>query len=92
MTSGEDVIAEIIRADLIDSVMQAGNSQVIVWKANSAEQIEAALSRLGLVPMDDTLGDVVAAYVDGTVVLDDGISVYNPIRALEFVKSGGVLQ
>lgn len=41
---------------------------------------------------DATVGTVVAAYADGSIVLDDGLMTWNPLRALEFVAGGGVLQ
>lgn len=41
---------------------------------------------------DDSPGDVIAAYSDGTIVLDDGVTTENPLRALEFVQQGGKLQ
>lgn len=31
-------------------------------------------------------GDVIAAYDDGTIVLDDGITTWNPERAREFLE------
>jgi len=36
---------------------------------------------------DWTPGDVISAYEDGFIVLDDGTIVYNPIRAREFLKT-----
>lgn len=42
--------------------------------------------------LDDCPGDVIAAYADGTVVLDDGLDVWNPVRALAFIADGGQLQ
>lgn len=41
---------------------------------------------------EDTIGDVIAAYADGTIVLDDSLTIWNPLRALAFVAAGGVLQ
>jgi len=35
--------------------------------------------------MDWSAGDVIAAYEDGTIVLDDGITTWNPIRARAFL-------
>lgn len=40
---------------------------------------------------DDSPGDVIAAYPDGTIVLDDGVTTWNPLRALAFVAEGGLL-
>ncbi len=37
-------------------------------------------------------GDVIAAYEDGTIVLDDGITTWNPARAQAFVTAGGRYQ
>jgi hypothetical protein len=37
---------------------------------------------------DESLGDVIAAYEDGTIVLDDGITTWNPRRAHAFLKGG----
>lgn len=34
---------------------------------------------------DDSPGDVIAAEADGTIVLDDGITTWNPLRALAFL-------
>lgn len=41
---------------------------------------------------EDTVGDVIAAYADGTIMLDDSLTIWNPLRALAFVAAGGVLQ
>lgn len=35
---------------------------------------------------DSTVGDVVAAYADGTCVLDDGLNINSPLRALRYVS------
>lgn len=35
---------------------------------------------------DWTIGDVIAAYPDGTIVLDDGLTTWNDIRAKEFLS------
>lgn len=43
-------------------------------------------------PYDMSPGDVIAAYPDGTIVLDDGITTYNPERARQFLEAGGQLQ
>lgn len=41
-------------------------------------------------PVDDlSPGDVIAAYPDGTIVLDDGITTYNMQRAQEFAAQHG---
>ena len=37
--------------------------------------------------MDDSPGDVIAAYPDGTIVLDDGITTWAPQRALAFLQA-----
>ncbi len=34
---------------------------------------------------DDSLGNVIAAYADGTIMLDDGIMTWNPLRALRWL-------
>ena len=36
---------------------------------------------------DDSPGDVIAAEPDGTIILDDSITTWNPIRALAFVAA-----
>ena len=36
---------------------------------------------------DDSTGDVIAAYDDGTIILDDSITTWNPLRALKFMRS-----
>lgn len=41
---------------------------------------------------DSSPGDVIAAYRDGTIVLDDGITTYNPERARRFIEQGGTYQ
>ena len=38
---------------------------------------------------DWSIGDVIAAYEDGTIVLDDGTTTWNPIRAKEFYDKNG---
>lgn len=38
---------------------------------------------------DWSIGDVIAAYVGGTIVLDDGITTWNDIRAREFFDKYG---
>jgi hypothetical protein len=35
---------------------------------------------------DDSPGDVISASTDGTIVLDDGITTWDPIRATEYFK------
>jgi hypothetical protein len=40
---------------------------------------------------DNSPGDVIAAYADGTIVLDDSVTTWNPLRALAFVAAGGHL-
>lgn len=35
-------------------------------------------------PHDVSPGDVIAAWEDGTIMLDDGVTTYNPLRALRF--------
>jgi hypothetical protein len=42
----------------------------------------------GQVP-DESIGDVIAGYPDGTIVLDDGITTWNPRRAEEFKAKHG---
>jgi hypothetical protein len=45
---------------------------------------------LGDLPAPDlSPGDVIAAYEDGTIILDDGITTYNPERALQFFRDTG---
>ncbi len=34
---------------------------------------------------DDSPGDVITAYADGSILLDDGILTWNPLRALEWI-------
>jgi hypothetical protein len=41
---------------------------------------------------DDSPGDVIAAYPDGTIIMDDGVTTWNPLRALDFVNRGGNLE
>ncbi len=41
---------------------------------------------------DSSPGDVIAAYDDGTIILDDGITTWNPERAEAFVTAGGKYQ
>ncbi len=36
---------------------------------------------------DDSPGDVISANMDGTIVLDDGITTWNPLRALAWFKT-----
>lgn len=57
---GNVVIDAVIRAGAIDRVEQAGGSCVIIWQANAAEQIEAALSEFGfrLIPVPESGFDV----------------------------------
>jgi phosphohistidine swiveling domain-containing protein/DNA-directed RNA polymerase subunit M/transcription elongation factor TFIIS len=38
---------------------------------------------------DVSPGDVIAAYPDGTIVLDDGITTFNPARAKQFLEQQG---
>ena len=40
-------------------------------------------------PYDYSVGDVIAAYPDGTIILDDGITTYNPDRAQQFAAEHG---
>jgi hypothetical protein len=35
---------------------------------------------------DDSPGDVVHAYSDGTIILDDGVTTWNPLRALAWIE------
>jgi hypothetical protein len=39
---------------------------------------------------DWSAGEVIAAYEDGTIVLDDGITTWNPERAKIFLRGGKV--
>lgn len=41
-------------------------------------------SEINAMPYDWTPGDVIHAESDGTIVLDDGITTYNPIRAAQW--------
>ena len=34
--------------------------------------------------LDWTIGDVIHAHEDGTIILDDGITTWNPIRAADY--------
>jgi hypothetical protein len=61
-------------------------------KVHGAEVANRILIGAPRLEMDLCPGDVIAAYVDGTVVLDDGISIWNPLRALAFLHKGGTLQ
>lgn len=45
--AGELIIASVIDADAIGSIETDGDGMVVVWQANAAEQIEAALFKLG---------------------------------------------
>lgn len=36
---------------------------------------------------DVSPGDVIAAYADGSIVLDDGITTYHPLRACAFLAA-----
>ena len=44
MNLGHEIIQAIIRADAIERAIFEGDATIYVWKANAAEQIEAALS------------------------------------------------
>jgi hypothetical protein len=35
---------------------------------------------------DDSPGDIISAEVDGMIVLDDGVTTWNPLRALAWFK------
>lgn len=49
MNAGSAIIDAVIRAAAIDTVVVVpeADAQIIVWKANAAEQIEAALAEAG---------------------------------------------
>lgn len=38
-------------------------------------------------PPDESPGDVIEAYADGAIVLDDGITTYHPLRACTFLAA-----
>lgn len=44
MNLGNEIIQAVIRADAIERAIHEGDATIFVWKANAAEQIEAALS------------------------------------------------
>lgn len=47
MTPGQILIDAVIQAGAIRDVEKIGNSNLFLWSANAAEQIEAAIDRLG---------------------------------------------
>lgn len=47
MTPGQIIIDAVIQAGAIRDVEKIGNSNLFLWSANAAEQIEAAIDRLG---------------------------------------------
>lgn len=58
--AGNVIIDAVIRAAAIDEVQEHGSACLIIWRANAAEQIEAALSEFGyrLVPVPESGFDV----------------------------------
>ncbi len=41
---------------------------------------------------DWTPGGVIYAYEDGTIVLDDGITTYNKVKARQWIEADGVCE
>ncbi len=65
-------MSDITDQQVLD-MLRAANAELEKWLAWSG----------GRYP-DDSPGDVIAAYADGTITLDDAIVTWNPLRALDF--------
>lgn len=87
--------AEFPRYDALRQALQDATREGDEWKRASLtvlaenERLRAELERWlawsgGQYP-DDSPGDVIAAEADGTIVLDDAITTWNPLRALAFL-------
>lgn len=74
---------------------------ITVWNAEAEEQLEAEMKEAseglewirwskGRYP-DESEGEIIAVYADGTLLFNDGITSWNPLRALEFIANGGSL-
>ena len=60
------------------------------WDRAEVEALAAEIERWeawsgGEYP-DDSPGDVIHAEYDGTIILDDAVTTWNPLRALEWFK------
>lgn len=85
------VIIALKHAYAIDfAALQAERDQLRFALQESQEEVKELRRymerREGTVP-DLSPGDVIASYSDGTIVLDDGITTWNPERALEHAQS-----
>jgi len=75
-----DYREEALRAEK-DAVEQAD-------RADAAEaEVKRWLDWSGGQHPDDSPGDVIAAYPDGTIVLDDDITTWNPLRACAWLAT-----
>ncbi len=71
-----------------DGIYTAGDVYGATKDFYSADRAEADAQREPEQVRDWTIGDVIAAYPDGTIVLDDGITTWNDVRAKEFLAKG----
>ena len=82
--------AEVQR--FIDAAKAAGCENADQMVGYLAGQLAAWFRWSGGTPPDLSPGDVIAAWKDGSIALDDGITTWNPLRALDFLAAGGTLQ
>lgn len=73
-------------ADKVEAAVNAAAPHILQARDAEVEKLRAQVERLkhGGEP-DISPGDVIAAEPDGTIVLDDGITTWNPSRATGFL-------
>lgn len=92
----DDAATEILRyveARIHDHGL-IGHADIAVMIARHRDGLDAAkwLEWSGGNYPEDTPGDVIAAWPDGDIMLDDSLTIWNPLRALRYVAEGGRLQ
>ena len=81
-------LARVVEAGLGNSyVTMAEAVDALAELQAQAEDARRWLAWSGGEYPDDSPGDVIAAEPDGTIVLDDAITTWNPLRALAFLAA-----
>jgi len=58
-----------------------------VGNRSTPEPLPTPIYNVPPIPLPDwSIGDVIGAWMDGTIVLDDGLTTWNPERAREFLE------
>ena len=82
--SGDDRVAKLVeQAEWIKHSLTVEASDILT---ELVDELQRWFAWSGGQYPDDSPGDVIAAYSDGTIVLDDGITTWNPLRALVWIE------